>query len=55
MSHPYKQFENSALWEVINNGINELSNNNNIEEATRREYIVGYLCELISELEMEKK
>lgn len=52
MSFPYKQFENTALWEVINKGINELSKKNDIEETTRR---VGYLCKIISEYESEKK
>lgn len=40
MSHLYKQFENTPLWVVINKGIDDLVENNDIEETTRREYIV---------------
>lgn len=49
MSHPYEQFEGTPLWEAINKGIDDLVENNDIEETTRREYIVGYLCKLINE------
>ncbi|WP_172645602.1 hypothetical protein [Domibacillus tundrae] len=55
MSHPYEKFESTALWEIINKGIDSLVENNDIEETTRREYIVGYLCALISEAEIEKE
>ncbi|SEM50177.1 hypothetical protein [Paenibacillus sp. OV219] len=54
MSHPYGQFEGSPLWEVINKGINDLVENNDLEEITKREYIVGYLCKLINESIMAK-
>ena len=49
MSHPYEQFEGTPLWGAINKGIDDLVENNDIEETTRREYIVGYLCKLINE------
>ena len=39
---------------VINKGIDDLVESNDIEEMTPREYIVGYLCKLITELETEK-
>ncbi|MFB7142857.1 hypothetical protein ACFCYN_25005 [Gottfriedia sp. NPDC056225] len=51
MSHPYVKFENTPLWNVISKGIDELVENNDIEETTKREYIVGYLCKLINESE----
>lgn len=54
MSHPYKQFENTHLWEAINKGIAELVENQDIEETTQREYIVGYLCKVISESDAKK-
>ncbi|MDF2067624.1 hypothetical protein [Bacillus sp. Cr_A10] len=54
MAHPYELFEGTPLWEVINKGIDDLVENNDIEETTQREYIVGYLCKLIKELEIEK-
>jgi hypothetical protein len=55
MSHPYKKFENTPLWSVVNKGIKDLVENNDIEETTNREYIVGYLCKLISESESKNK
>ena len=54
MTHPYKQFENTALWEAINKGIADLVENHDLEETTQREYIVGYLCKVIAESEAEK-
>ncbi|WP_342599436.1 hypothetical protein MHB48_19155 [Psychrobacillus sp. FSL H8-0483] len=54
MAHPYEIFEGTPLWDVINKGIDDLVENNDIEEMTQREYIVGYLCKLIIELEIEK-
>ncbi|WP_176522503.1 MULTISPECIES: hypothetical protein [unclassified Bacillus (in: firmicutes)] len=55
MSHPYEKFENTPLWKVINQGINDLVENNDIEESTKREYIVGYLCKLITKSNSKNK
>lgn len=55
MSHPYGKFEHTRLWAVINKGIDDLVENDDIEEMTQRENIVGYLCKLVTELESEKK
>ncbi|MGE7837252.1 hypothetical protein [Viridibacillus arvi] len=51
MSHPYNQYEHTRMWAVINKGIDDLVENNDIEEMTKREHIVGYLCKLVTELE----
>jgi len=53
MEDPYEIFVGTPLWEVINKGINDLAENKDIEEITNREYIVGYLCKLITESENE--
>ncbi|WP_169834556.1 hypothetical protein [Paenisporosarcina indica] len=55
MSNPYIKFEHTPLWAVINKGIEDLVENNDIEETTRREYIVGYLCKVIMEYETANK
>ena len=55
MEHPYKKFENTPLWGVINKGVVDLVENGDLEEMTKREYIVGYLCKLVSEIETENK
>lgn len=49
MSHPYFDFEETLLWKVINKGIEDLTDNQDITETTRREYIVGYLCSLLKD------
>jgi len=33
MSHPYKKFENTPLWAVINNGIDDLVENNILKKV----------------------
>lgn len=51
MADPSEMFVGTPLWNVINKGINDLIENKDIEETTNREYIVGYLCKLITESE----
>jgi len=51
MEHPYKKFEGSLLWKLVDNSIDKLSNNSDIVEQTKREYIVGLICsEICNEL-----
>ena len=49
MSHPYKQYENTPIWNLINKAIDDLVENDDIEEKTQRKYIVGYISKLINE------
>lgn len=51
IKHPYTKYEGSPLWNIISEAISELVENQDIEETTRREYIVGYLVKEISSLE----
>jgi hypothetical protein len=46
--HPYEAFESTAIWKKLDKAVNELVKNKDIVETTRREYIVGYLCEALS-------
>lgn len=55
MSHPYKEFENTPIWKIVNKAIKELVENDDIEEKTQREYIVGYISKLIYESNIERK
>jgi hypothetical protein len=48
LPHPYKQFEKTGLWKALNKGILDLVKNQDLKEITRREYIVGYLCKLLT-------
>jgi hypothetical protein len=47
--YPYKKFENTELWKIIDESIDNLVNNQDLEEKTIRKYIVGYLVKRIEE------
>ena len=47
MSHPYIRFESDPLWSILERAIADLAANGDLQEATDRAYIVGYLCRLI--------
>ncbi|MFJ6210843.1 hypothetical protein [Lysinibacillus sp. NPDC092081] len=51
MNHPYKKYENTELWNIIWETIDELVANQDVEEMTSREYIVGCLCAKICHVE----
>ncbi len=48
-THPYTTFEGSDLWNVLDTAINALVKNGDISEATRHEYIVGYLAKTLND------
>ncbi len=47
--HPYKEFEKTGLWKALNKGIRDLVENQDLKELERREYIVGYLCKVLTQ------
>jgi hypothetical protein len=47
-AHPYKEFEGKRLWKALNKGISDLVENQDLKEITGREYIVGYLCKVLT-------
>ena len=47
-SHPYAEFEETGLWNALNEGIGRLVENQDLKETTPRVYIVGYLCEVLT-------
>ncbi|WP_257667139.1 hypothetical protein [Parapedobacter tibetensis] len=47
IEHPYKEYEQTQLWELIDKAIDDLIQNQDIELTTRKEYVVGYLCKNI--------
>lgn len=53
IEHPYKEYERTQLWRVIDQSIQELIKNKDIDLTTRKEYVIGYLCEKIK-LKYEK-
>jgi hypothetical protein len=36
---PYKEFENTVIWNAVNHAVEDLVNNTDIEETTDRRYI----------------
>jgi hypothetical protein len=46
--HPYQEFERTGLWKALDAGIRDLVKNGDLKETAPREYIVGYLCKVIS-------
>ena len=52
MNHPYKIYENSLLWETIKRGLEELLENQDLELTTREEYVVGFLCKTIIDVNL---
>lgn len=51
MNHPYQDFETDPRWKVIQKGINELEENQDISVTTAPYYVVGYLMRKIIESE----
>ena len=43
-NHPYRQFEDTNNWRIIEFSLNELLLNNDIELFTPKEYVIGYIC-----------
>lgn len=43
MNHPYKELESHPFWAVIAEGIAELEENRDIEVATQKDLVVGYI------------
>ncbi len=51
MEHPYKEYENTPTWSVVEQAITELVENNDIELQTPIEYVIGYICRNLSSTE----
>ncbi len=50
--HPYKQYENDPLWNLLDKAVGALARNGDIDETTSRKYIVGFLCEKLAKSEL---
>jgi hypothetical protein len=49
----YSEFEGSRAWEVVDQAISDLVENQDLEETTARRYIVGYTVRALSEADFE--
>jgi hypothetical protein len=50
-SHPYEEFARTPIWNRVDQAIKMLLKNGDLELMTRREYVVGYLCQRIGKAE----
>jgi hypothetical protein len=48
LPHPYVEFEKTGLWRALSNGISALVQNEDLKATTHRDYIVGYLCKVLT-------
>ena len=53
MNHPYQDLEADPRWKIIEDGINELEENQDLSVTTGSAYVVGYLLKKIIESEQE--
>jgi hypothetical protein len=47
---PYEIYRGTSVWKVVDNAINDLVENGDLAESTRRDYIVGYICKKLQRL-----
>jgi hypothetical protein len=48
-THPYAQYEGTALWKAVHKAIKDLLENRDLKETEAREYIVGYICKVLTQ------
>ncbi len=46
-NNPYKEFEKTETWKILENAIGDLVGNGDLIEKTDRKYLVGYICKLL--------
>jgi len=46
--HPYMDYEGTPMWSWVSKGIRDLANNRDLVEMEDRNYIVGYICKVVS-------
>ena len=46
--HPYMDYEGTSMWSWVGKGVRDLVNNKDLTEHEDRNYIVGYICKVIS-------
>jgi hypothetical protein len=49
-TRPYEIYRGTPVWKVVDKAINDLVENGDLAESTRRDYIVGYICKKLQRL-----
>ena len=52
---PYGRFAQTENWVVLDRALKELIKNQDLQETTAHEYVVGYLCQALAEPEARPK
>jgi len=52
MSHPYQEFETTALWREIDRAITALEDNRDLQLTTARSHVIGALCKRLVEAKL---
>jgi hypothetical protein len=47
---PYDAYRGTDIWKVVDEALSDLVSNSDLIENTRRDYIVGYICQKLQEL-----
>ncbi len=47
--HPYQKYDGTVAWKAIYGALEQLVLNDDIEERTPREYLVGYLIKSLAD------
>ena len=42
--HSYSEFENTQLWKIIEETLNDLIENQDLQLTTRKENVIGHFC-----------
>lgn len=46
---PYKKYEETEAWRIVDTTISNLVANDDLKENTNRKYIVGYICRCLDD------
>ncbi len=49
LAHPYPGFRGSTLWKRVDRAVLDLIENQDIRLTTRRQYVVGYICQVLTQ------
>jgi hypothetical protein len=42
---PYELYRGTSLWKIVDEAVTDLVENRDLVETTRRDYIVGFICQ----------
>ncbi len=45
----YDEYQNTNLWKKLDEILKDLEENSDIQITTKRDYVIGYLCQKLQE------